>query len=365
MALERRRLREEERRDRILNAKVRTMGIDTAALEEQMRDKEVYNTVEKLRDEHFDEQRLQQAKLAQSLEQEKLDRRKQKLVEVDEYRKHYQTYDSRREFDLNDPNALKKDAPARVSDDDVRCGVSSLQKFHGEDLTMKDRVNAQRGQMNQWISEQLAEKRAKEQLDNEEELMWQQRQEEINFLAEDLERKRQQLRALKIQHEKEYNLEQARSKQEEEEMQRIRDEEARLQEIENMLNNDFLNENFATTISAVDSTRFIPYNFKQMRPDQYNDIMEERYNQIIEKKRLLDEEMEREQLWQLQEKLTLRQATLMDRERERLRKEKLKELQNTQKQQTMEFKEKTQRINEIYENRVTEDFFSQFQKSSR
>lgn len=44
----------------------------------------------------------------------------------------HQQPDSRREFDLYDPDYLKKDKPARVSDDDPRCGISSIQKFDGK-----------------------------------------------------------------------------------------------------------------------------------------------------------------------------------------------------------------------------------------
>lgn len=47
------------------------------------------------------------------------------------------------EFDLNDPLALKKDKPARIGDNDSRCGVSSLQMFDGEDLGMPQRVAQQ------------------------------------------------------------------------------------------------------------------------------------------------------------------------------------------------------------------------------
>jgi hypothetical protein len=50
---------------------------------------------------------------------------------LNEFRGMHQNPDSRREFDLYDPDGLKKDKPARVSDDDPRCGVSSLQKFEG------------------------------------------------------------------------------------------------------------------------------------------------------------------------------------------------------------------------------------------
>lgn len=65
---------------------------------------------------------------------------------VNEFRVLHQQADSRREFDLNDPDALKKDKPARVSDDDPRCGVSSLQKFVGEDLNGKARQKLQQEQ---------------------------------------------------------------------------------------------------------------------------------------------------------------------------------------------------------------------------
>jgi hypothetical protein len=41
-----------------------------------------------------------------------------------------------REWDLNRPDALLQDGPARCGDDDPRCGPSSLQKFTGEDLSV-------------------------------------------------------------------------------------------------------------------------------------------------------------------------------------------------------------------------------------
>lgn len=53
---------------------------------------------------------------------------------MNEFRMMHQQPDSRREFDLYDPDYLKKDKPARVSDDDPRCGVSSLQKFEGNSI---------------------------------------------------------------------------------------------------------------------------------------------------------------------------------------------------------------------------------------
>lgn len=55
---------------------------------------------------------------------------------LNEFRTLHQQADSRREFDLYDPDYLKKDKPARVSDDDPRCGISSIQKFEGINILL-------------------------------------------------------------------------------------------------------------------------------------------------------------------------------------------------------------------------------------
>jgi hypothetical protein len=42
-----------------------------------------------------------------------------------------------REWDLNRPDAKRQELPARLGDDDPRCGPASLQRFAGEDLTVR------------------------------------------------------------------------------------------------------------------------------------------------------------------------------------------------------------------------------------
>lgn len=71
-----------------------------------------------------------------------------------EFQKNLQKPEMRREFDLNDPHALKKDRPARVSDDDPRCTASGLQKFLGEDLNYNQRMKFQKEQLREWSLQQ-------------------------------------------------------------------------------------------------------------------------------------------------------------------------------------------------------------------
>ena len=64
-----------------------------------------------------------------------------------DYRKECQRAIDRTEFDLNDPDAKKKDLPARTNDKDPRLTVSGMQLFRGEDLSYEDRVKLQQEQM--------------------------------------------------------------------------------------------------------------------------------------------------------------------------------------------------------------------------
>lgn len=74
---------------------------------------------------------------------------------LNEFRALHQQPDGRREWDLQDPEALKKDKPARVSDEDPRCGPASLQKFDGEDLNSQARRVYQQEQLREWSLQQV------------------------------------------------------------------------------------------------------------------------------------------------------------------------------------------------------------------
>lgn len=79
--------------------------------------------------------------------------------EIEDFRK-TQTRGATREFDLNDPKGLWKDQPARVGDDDPRCGPASAQRFAGEDLMAGTRRLALQQQLRAGLEAQMDHKRA-------------------------------------------------------------------------------------------------------------------------------------------------------------------------------------------------------------
>ncbi len=106
---------------------------------------------------------------------------------LDEFRFLHQQPDGRREFDLYDPDALKKDKPARVTDDDPRCGISSIQKFDGEDLNNKARTQFQHEQLREWSEAQKRERDQATQNQNKADHLYELKMKELDQRAMELQ----------------------------------------------------------------------------------------------------------------------------------------------------------------------------------
>lgn len=91
------------------------------------------------------------------LEDRKRRDRKNLCKAITDFQQSLQKPENRREFDLSDPLALKKDLPARRSDDDVRNTVSGMQRFMGEDLNFHERKKFQQEQNREWSLQQQKE----------------------------------------------------------------------------------------------------------------------------------------------------------------------------------------------------------------
>lgn len=98
------------------------------------------------------------------------------------------------EWDLNDPDYLKKDMPARVSDDDPRCGLASLQKFQGEDLNSRARAKYQQEQLREWTRLQQEDQQRAQQHQHAADHLFYAKQIELDQRAIELQRAEEQCR---------------------------------------------------------------------------------------------------------------------------------------------------------------------------
>lgn len=97
-------------------------------------------------------------RVAQMLEEEERQRVRRLHQAVQEFREQEQPPHTRREWDLYNPEGLRLDQPARVSDYDPRCGPASLQRFAGEDLALPTRRRLQQEQQCRSLEDQCAER---------------------------------------------------------------------------------------------------------------------------------------------------------------------------------------------------------------
>jgi phytoene dehydrogenase-like protein len=103
-------------------------------------------------------QSKQTNQLLEELDAQVEKQRRANAKRIDEYRREMQKKEDRRDFDLYDPERLRKDPPLRVNDEDPTLGVASLKRFEGEDLSQKERLKLQKEQMRLWVQEQMYEK---------------------------------------------------------------------------------------------------------------------------------------------------------------------------------------------------------------
>jgi len=364
--IERRRRLEEDRKQRIFNAKQRTIGVDRQALDIQVQERAMAKEMERQRDQAFADRMLVTEQRVQIMERDVQRARKDATMSVQEYRNQMQQKHMRKEWDLNDPLTLRKDRPARVSDVDAIVGPASLQKFAGEDLDYGNRVRKQQQQQAMWVVEQMAEKQA--QIDNERDMerLFTERQAEIDSRRSEMESEEVTSRGTMNEAVRDYNLALAELKKRTESTKRLQEMEDAAEEIKNQVTSDFLRENHATTVSTIAPHRFIKYHFKGFPEDKRLEIRDEQIRQAAGKAEYKMIEREEEQNWDLVQEAVRRNLVAGEREVFRRKQELARQVADEQRRQAEESRiRKDVLYKQVYSGAIDESFFSQFGSSAR
>ncbi|XP_065598479.1 RIB43A-like with coiled-coils protein 2 [Cyrtonyx montezumae] len=365
-ALEWRRQRELQRQSRIFNARQRTIGVDIDALNAQVKDRKIQEATEKARNEEFANEMKRNDKMMCLLEEQQKYNIRSMNKAISDFQKNFQKPETRREFDLSDPQALKKDIPARLSDNDPRCTVSGLQKFMGEDLNYAQRMKFQKEQFREWSLEQQRESKNaladqkflddlhdKNTLELDQKIMKQQRIEE--------ESRRAVCAATK-----DFNRSQAAELAERKKLAKCQKMKEDMDEISSLLQGNLLSENPEQAISSFGTHRVITDRWKGMSQDQLMAIRSFQQQQVLEKLRLKEEERQRDAEWDRQSMQAARAQLLLERHQERQNRECRQALDTINAQLSQEQKSKNIYLKEEeYSNCPTSQFYAQFNTTSR
>ncbi|XP_063978882.1 RIB43A-like with coiled-coils protein 2 [Diachasmimorpha longicaudata] len=364
--IERKKQIEEARKSRIFNPRVRRIGIDKEFLDKQIVEKEQLRQREREKEYQLDETLVRNSQLAIILEQREEEERRKLNKEINDYRQVFQRAQDRREFDLYDPDQLRKSLPARVDDDDARIGLASAQKFEGEDPHQADRLKLQKEQMQAWLMQQVHERRAIESerrnTDEAHENLILSRDKRASMLERmELECRR---------HLQEANAQFNRKLAEEQEWRKrtenFKDEEDKRAEIYNHVTGDFLTEAKEQAESSRGPHRVLAERYKGMTLHELEAIRSEQSRQMEEIQRLKLEERRRNEEWDRLMEGNARAGELyqreMDKKRLQINKQIAEENLRLAQQQRLHQEHLNRRV---YKKDHMPEFFQQFNTTTR
>ncbi|XP_037245494.1 RIB43A-like with coiled-coils protein 2 [Falco biarmicus] len=365
-ALERRRQRELQRQSRIFNARVRTIGVDKDALDAQVKDRKIQEAAEKARNEELANEMKQNDKIMCILEERQKNDIRNINKSISEFQKNFQKPETRREFDLSDPQALKKDRPARLSDSDSRCTVSGLQKFMGEDLNYDQRMKFQKEQMRVWLLQQqrdwknaLADQKFADDLYDKNRI-------ELDQKTMEQQRKEEENRRAVCVATKDFNRTQAAELAEKKKLEKDQKMKDDMDEISGLLQGNLLSENPEQAVSSFGRHRVITDRWKGMNQDQLMAIRYSQQQQVLEKLRVKEEEHRRDAEWDRQSTQAARAQLVLERHQQRQERERRQALDNVNAKLSQEQKARNIYLKEeAYSNFPTGQYHAQFNTTSR
>ncbi|KAM9377966.1 RIB43A-like with coiled-coils protein 2 [Pholidichthys leucotaenia] len=333
-SLDRRRNREAERKERIFNDKMRTIGVDKEALNMQVKEKKEQEEALKREQSAQDADMLHNTKVACILYNKQVKVKCEMEKAMVNYRDQHQQPRNRREYDLNDPDRIRK-----IDQGDAELMLPGLV---GEDVESKSRVQRQREQLREWLIQQQRERAMEKHQETLEERHYDQSRMEMNNKLEQLHSLEMEKRKLVAIATKNYNL----AKIEEKQIGESNNKESFLQD--------------ECTLSLVGVPGPSPSN---MRPrESLQQVLQFHKQQMEEKKRAELEKRQEEEWYERVRVDSARAALLLERQQARLNRQLRQDLDSTNIKLADTHKKEKQEIERGY---IDDSFFSKFNTCSR
>ncbi|XP_041802572.1 RIB43A-like with coiled-coils protein 1 [Chelmon rostratus] len=364
-AVDRRRSAEITRKARIFNTRLRVMGIDIDALNQQVQEKKHHQSMERQRDRAFDKLRKYHDDVL--LQQDIDEREKRGAVQTDltHYWATHQRVEDSRDADLK--CGLK--GAFRITIPEGELGPASMQVFQGEGMEEEQK---RREQMKRTERDLRAQKE-----DNERRRMGDKRRETLvskELVLQDLRGVR--LCAVEEECKKaacialdNYNQALAAEQAEKRRERHRREERENLAEIMHTMTSDMMTECAEAAEGEVRGgrpPRVLIDKWKGMSPEQLSAIHREREKQRLERQRQRDAEKAQNAAWGLQLLKLSRAAEEEERREAELRRERRIQTDRYNMQLAREQQAYQEELNKVlYTNKPTKDYFSQFNTSSR
>ncbi|KAK9515374.1 hypothetical protein VZT92_026026 [Zoarces viviparus] len=360
-----RRSAETARKARIFNTRLRVMGLDLDALNQQVQEKKHQQNLEKQRDKAFDKLREYHD---EALLQQDIDEREKKAALHTDLTQYWATHQRVEDSSDADLKCGLKGAFG-ITIPEAELGPASMTIFVGEDIGEEQR---RREQMKKTERDLRAQKE-----DNERRLLGDKHREMLaNKELVHQERTGLQLCELEEECKKaarialdNYNQALAAERTETLKEQHRREERENLAEMRHTLTSDLMTERAEAAVREVGGGRLplvLVDRWKGMSPEQLSAIQREREEQRVERQRQREAEKIQDAAWELHLLKLSRGAEEEDRRAEELRAEKRIQTDSYNMQLAREQQAYQEYLNKkLYTNKPTKDYFYQFNTTSR
>ncbi|XP_023942715.2 RIB43A-like with coiled-coils protein 2 [Bicyclus anynana] len=362
---ERRRQCELERRSRIFNARNRKIGIDVEFIDRQIAEKRAEREDQNKKNLAFAKQMIKDSNLAAVLEAREMEERRRIGVEIDEFRSKYQRKEDSREYDLNNPDYLKMQLPPRASDGDP-VGLSSAQKFEGEDLAYEERKKIMAAQKNAWLEQQVQERKAAQEERKQAEAAYMMAIRARDERAGELDKLERDCRYRLGQANLRYNEALATEKKQLEQILKEQEEADNTAEMYNNLTSDMLTENPDVAKSSLGKNRAVGFMYKGMNQEELKKFYAAQKEQMAANKVKRENEEKMEVEWQALAKSIQNEVAKLDIQDQRKRREIARQLMEENQLMALQQKEKEKYYRDVVNNNVpTDAYYSQFNTTTR
>jgi len=358
--------RQEEltRRQRIFDAKRRTIGIDKMTLDQQVADKHIGDELAKERSAHFDEQALYFNNVIKMQELEATRKRREIEKQCKEYSQLHLGKEARDTFYLEDPNQLKSDLPPRHPAVEHLCGPSSFQVFAGEDPYRAGRTKQQHRQQRDWIEQQRFEKAMLAEQAKDGEMTFAQHNAQVAEVRGEIEKDEVMTRLELEKARQKYNLQMQDDKRlDEARLKQVGEAQAHGELVRNVNPGGFAYEHDQDPNAAHVSRG---PDFKGLGRDALDDVVRTRAEQVEGKAVRKDEEWQVEAGW-AQHSEGVRRGLVQQLQQEQRTKRAMMEqmVRDNQAIAAAKRQDEQYRKTRVYQNECTEDFWKCFGTTSR
>ncbi|KAH9273025.1 hypothetical protein BASA83_004590 [Batrachochytrium salamandrivorans] len=294
--------------------------------------------------------------------------RRHQLKQTNQFRQDFQQPHQRRDYDLYDPKALQKDHSAREIDGSgvsKEINISSLQRFEGEDLAAKTRLNLQKDQMRVWANEQVYEKERRSQEELDEKRRYEQFQKNITDKMSVLQHSVEVAHRDQACLDREYNMSMAAEKRRKEQQDKVYETELNTREILSHVNGAFLTEK-SDMLNTSGSHKVCVSQFKGNTVEQNSKIMEAQQQQRMDHQKLRAAQIDEDERWAIQDTMYSRTMNLLERQKTRSAREKAILIRKENEAKAIQDKDRKRYIDKVlYTNQPQDSYFNQFNTTSR